>query len=401
MSGTSLDGVDAALVNCTGRGLRTRVHVEAWQTTPYPDALRARLTAACAGRCSPVKLSALNFEVGTVLAAAAVRLIRRQQVSARALTAIASHGQTIVHQPPGRGMTAATLQIGEGAVIAERTGVLTICDFRVADMAAGGQGAPLVPYADYVLLHSPARARAVQNLGGIANVTYLPHRGGLAAVRAFDTGPGNVMIDAAMRRVTKGKQTMDASGAYAARGQASRRLLSWLMAHPFLQRRPPKSADREEFLGTFFEATLERAKRLGLRSEDLVATLTAFTAESIAAAYPAFLPRRDPVREVILGGGGVRNRTLVGMLGERLPGITLRTHEEVGLPSKAKEAIAFAILGDAALQGVPANVPGATGAHPAILGKLCFPPPGGGRMSARRRRGRRAASESGFREQSG
>ncbi len=396
MSGTSLDGIDAALVTCTGRGLRTRVCVEAWRTTPYSAALRERLAAACAGDCTPAQLAALHFEVGAALAAAARDLMRGQRVAARALTAIASHGQTIAHLPP-----AATLQIGAGAVIARRTGVLTVCDLRSADMAAGGQGAPLVPYADYVLLHSPAQARAVQNIGGIANVTYLPRRGGLAAVRAFDTGPGNVLIDAAMGAISRGRQTMDTGGVVAARGQVSRRLLTWLMAHPFLVRRPPKSADRGDFLGAFFDRAIERAERLGLRDDDLVATLTAFTAESIAAAYRAFLPRRDPVREVVLGGGGALNATLCRMLTERLPGIALRTHEDVGLPSQAKEAIAFAILGDATLQGLPANVPGATGGRPAILGSICCPPPGRGTMAAKRRRRRRSAAETGIREQSG
>ena len=399
MAGTSLDGIDAALVTCTGRGMRTRVRVEGWATTPYSGALRGRLAAGCAGDSTPADLACLNVEVGEAFAAAARALMRAHRIRPRDLAAIASHGQTITHVRRDGPRGPATLQIGEGAIIAARTGVLTVCDFRVADLAAGGEGAPLIPYADYLLLHSRTRTRAVQNIGGIANVTYLPRRGGLDAVVAFDTGPGTIMIDAAVQLVTEGRRVFDAEGALAARGQVSRRLLTWLMGHPFLRRRPPKSADREEFRGAFFREALRRAERLDLVPADVVLTLTAYTAETIALAYRQFLPRRDPVTEVIVGGGGAQNPTLVRLLVARLPGVRVQPHEAVGLPTGAKEAVAFAVLGDATLQGLPANVPSATGGTPALLGKLCLPPPRRRGRRALRGRGGGVANEPPFREQ--
>jgi anhydro-N-acetylmuramic acid kinase len=279
------------------------------------------------------------------------------------------------------------------------TGVTTVADFRVGDMAAGGQGAPLVPYADWALFTHPTRARIVQNIGGIGNLTFLPPRAELDDVVAFDTGPGNMLIDAVVAQLTGGRMIFDRDGRLAARGTVSERLLGNMMSHPYLAKRPPKTTGREEFGEEYVRHIMEWAGRshhgkpvpkIGaerqfrptgkgrerLRDEDIVATATAFTAASIANAYERFVfPELDAGRrsalQVILGGGGAKNPTLRRMLAERLGGAELLTHEDFGLANAAKEALAFAILAHETLLGHPGNVPAATGARrPVVLGKI-------------------------------
>ncbi len=228
-----------------------------------------------------------------------------------------------------------------------------------------------MPYADWVLFTDPRRDRAVQNIGGIANVTYLPAGATLAEVRAFDTGPGNMLIDGAVRRFTAGAESCDRGGARAAAGRVDPGLLAWLMSHPFLSQPPPRSTGREAYGEEFLSQVLARAASRGLGEAEILATLTAYTATSIAAAYRRWLPRLP--EEMILGGGGVHNATLLRMIADELPTVRLRTHAEFGIPDDAKEALAFALLGNEALLGVPANVPGATGGQPAILGQVAFP----------------------------
>jgi anhydro-N-acetylmuramic acid kinase len=266
-----------------------------------------------------------------------------------------------------------TLQIGEPSVIAERTGLTTVADFRPRDVAAGGQGAPLVPYADYFLFHDARKNRAVQNIGGIANVTYLPAGGRPADTLAFDTGPGNMMIDRAASLATGARAPYDAGGRIAARGHVNQKLLAELMRHPYLRRRPPKSTGREMFGTPLTDRLHERARRAGIPPADLVATVTAFTAASIADAYRRFLP--GAVDEVILCGGGSRNPTLVAALGERLAPARVLLTDDFGIDADAKEAVSFAILAWATIRGEANNVPSATGARrPVVLGKIV---PGG------------------------
>ena len=277
--------------------------------------------------------------------------------------------QTIYHAVDADAPVKSTLQIGEAAVIAARTGVTTVADFRVADVAAGGQGAPLVSYVDWLLLRHPTLTRAVQNIGGIANVTYLPPGDSPAGVIAFDTGPGNMLMDDAVRRVTEGTQTYDHGGILASQGQIDQELLAEWMAHPYLAQSPPKTTGREQFGASYGARVWAQAQRRGLRANDIVATLTALTAASIADAYRRFLPRMPD--QVILGGGGANNPTLVHMLQQHLAPARVTSHETVGLPSDAKEAVAFAVLAYEAIHGRPGNLPTCTGAGTrTILGKI-------------------------------
>ena len=377
MSGTSADGIDAVVAEISGSGSGLRARVVAHMHRAFAPALRRRILDVCLhGTVS--EICELNFVLGEHFARAALASIRQAKLRPGEITAIGSHGQTIHHLPNAR--TPSTLQIGEAAVIVERTGITTVADFRVRDMAAGGQGAPLVPYADWALFTDALRPRIVQNIGGIGNLTFLPARAELADVIAFDTGPGNMVMDALVSRATRGRQTFDRNGLGAARGRVSEKLLAEMMSHPFLRRRPPKTTGREEFGEPFIRRVLASAKRLRLRDEDVIATATAYTAATIAAAYRRFVfPRLTPSAlgklQIILGGGGAKNPVLRRMLSQRLGTGELLTHEDFGIANAAKEALAFAILARETLLGRPANVPNATGARRAVvLGKII---PGG------------------------
>jgi anhydro-N-acetylmuramic acid kinase len=379
MSGTSADGIDAALVEIESGAGNGRVTLRAFVCVPWEAELQAAILDACRPDMPLPQLTALNYRLGEAFAEAARAVAEAAGVPLSEVNAIASHGQTVWHQPTpitlaGVAVTG-TLQIGEPAVIAARTGCRVVADFRAADMALGGQGAPLVPFADYTLFSTATETRAVQNLGGIANVTFLPAGGTLDDVLAFDTGPGNILLDALTRRVTEGALAFDADGALAARGQVSSALLAAFLAHPYFALPPPKSTGREAFGAAFAERFFQSAQAQSLSPADTLATATALTAETVARAYRDWLLPRAAVRTVILGGGGVHNGTLVRMLAERLAPARLTTHAEFGLPDDAKEAVAFALLAYETLLGHPSNVPAATGARgPAILGKIALPP---------------------------
>ena len=387
MSGTSADGIDAALVEVEGAplvgqvsDLPLRVRLLHYLAVPYEAALREEIFACFRPQTGTVeRICRLNFALGEAFAAAALRCIAAAGLSPADVHLIGSHGQTIYHAVDASSPVKSTLQIGEAAVIAHHTGITTVADFRVADVAAGGQGAPLVSYVDWLLFRHRQRRRAVQNIGGIANVTYLPPKSQIANRKspipvldeplAFDTGPGNMLIDYAAGRATEGAWPCDRDGALAAQGKVDERLLAELMAHPYLQLPPPKTTGREQFGVQFGAEVWERAKALVLRDEDIVATLTAFTAASIADAYRRFLPQMPD--EVILGGGGARNPTLRAMLRERLAPARLLTHEDLGFSSQAKEALAFAVLAYEAIHGRPGNLPSCTGAsRRVVLGKI-------------------------------
>ncbi len=373
MSGTSADGIDAVVVEISGRGHDLRVRLVAHRQQSFSEKLRRHILDVCL-HGHVAEICELNFLLGEHFARAALAVIRQAGLQPGDIAVIGSHGQTIHHLP--RAKTPATLQIGEPSVIAERSGVTTVADFRVRDMAAGGQGAPLVTYVDWALQTDPVRPRILQNIGGIGNLTFLPPRARLDQVFAFDTGPGNMVIDAVVASLSSGRLSYDRNGRWAARGTVSGKLLAELMAHPYFRRRPPKTTGREEFGEPFVRTLLASARRLRLRDADIVSTVTAFTAASIADAYERFVfPRLTPAErhqlQIILGGGGTKNAALRRMLSNRIAPVSLLTQDDLGNSNAAKEALAFAILAHQTLHGVPANVPSATGARrPVVLGKI-------------------------------
>jgi anhydro-N-acetylmuramic acid kinase len=314
-----------------------------------------------------------NFVLGELFADAIIKLSKKSGISLDSIDLVGSHGQTIYHNPLGKRyrktIIRSTLQIGEPSVIAERTGITTVADFRPRDMAAGGEGAPLVPYADYILFGHNKLSRAVQNIGGIANVTFLPSCCGQDDIVAFDTGPGNMVIDGIVRLISGGRRRFDSGGQMAAQGTVNKRFLNEMLKHPFLKRRPPKSTGREEFGISFANKIYKQAKDKGITDSDVVATVTALTARSIARVYHEFLAAVPD--EVILCGGGSRNNTLVEMLRSELPDAKMLSTDDFGISVDAKEAVSFAILAWATIQGLTNNVPGVTGAdRPVIMGKI-------------------------------
>lgn len=376
MSGTSADGIDAALVELDGAPPRLRWRIVHLASTPYPPDLRAKVFACFRPESGTVnRLCALNFALGRAFADAALACIHAAGLQPSDVQLIGSHGQTLWHIPTGR--DASTLQLGEATIIAERTGITTISNFRARDMAAGGQGAPLVAYVDTLLFSHPARTRTALNIGGIANFTYLSPYSPLPPLSvesevgsgerafAFDTGPGNMLIDDAVRRLTGDTQHYDRDGAIAARGRVHDGLLAELMMHPYLAQRPPKTTGRETFGAQFGEQVWQRGTALGLSGEDIVATLTMFTAASIAQAHRTFLPRLPD--EVIVSGGGTRNAVLMHFLAQALAPARVRTSDELGMPAEAKEAVAFAVLAYETWHGRPGNLPAATGARRTVV----------------------------------
>lgn len=373
MSGTSADGIDAAVVELLGAPPRLEWRVLGYAHFPHPPNLREEIFACFRPETGSVdRLCSLNFALGEAFAAAAIHAAEQAGLDIQQVDLIGSHGQTVWHIPTGE--HASTLQIGEPAVIAERTGRVVVSNFRTRDMAAGGQGAPLVAYVDRILLAHDEKRRAVQNIGGIANVTYLPKIGDDRPAFAFDTGPGNMLIDAMAARVSGGRLTCDLDGQLATGGKVHAGLLSEWMQTPYLHRQPPKTTGRELFGQPFADGAWARARQLNLTPADLLATVTAFTAESIAQAYARFLPAQPD--EVILSGGGAKNPALVEMLAQRLAPARLLASDEIGMPMEAKEAIAFAVLAYESWHNRPGNLPEATGARqPVILGNFTPAPP--------------------------
>jgi len=370
MSGTSADGVDVAVVDIGRRGIK----LLAFDTFPFAPRLQRRILDLCDPASARVEdVCHLNFVLGEVFASALIKLAKRSRIPLESIDLVGSHGQTICHIPEGRRFgrrkIRSTLQIAEPCVVAERTGITTVADFRPRDVAGGGEGAPLVPLADHVLFSHKRLNRAVQNIGGIANVTYLPAGCDVGEIVAFDTGPGNMIIDYVAGRTSGGRRRCDRGGAMAARGRVDDALLAELMGHGFLRRRPPKSTGREQFGRTFAEDVYRRARKRGVGPLDILATVTAFTAASIADAYRRLLP--GGVDEAILCGGGAHNRTLASMLQERLCPVRVTTTDEFGISVDAKEAVSFAILAAHTIRGAEGNVPAATGARcGVILGKI-------------------------------
>lgn len=362
LSGTSADGTDAALCELSGWGERTRLHTLTFVTTPFDRALRERIFRVA--EADATELTDLDVLLGEAFATAAREVAVAAGVPLAEVDLIGSHGQTAVHHPRSAGRLGSTLQIGEAAVIAERTGCPVVSDFRVRDVAAGGEGAPLVPLVDHLLFRKPGVRRALQNIGGIANVTLVGDR--LEDLVAFDNGPGNMPLDAVARAASNGAEAFDAGGRRAARGRIDAALLAELHAHPYLTQPPPKSTGRETFGKDFVYPLLHR---YGGRLDDLLATLTRFVAEAIARSYREVLPA--PPQEVFVSGGGALNPTLMGHLEALLAPIPVTTTATMGVDPEAKEAIAFAVLANETLFGRPGNLPSVTGAAgPRVLGKI-------------------------------
>ncbi|HJY86244.1 MAG TPA: anhydro-N-acetylmuramic acid kinase [Candidatus Acidoferrales bacterium] len=373
MSGTSADGIDVALVEITGAGFDLQFALLGHEHFAYPKQVRrVVLNAMNAGRASVADLSRLNFLLGELYAEA----VHKTQGRARARIELAGcHGQTIYHQGQATEYAghkiACTWQTGEGSVIAARLGVPVVSDFRPADMAAGGKGAPLVPILDYAVFRDRRVGRIVQNIGGIANLTAIAPAAGPEGVMAFDTGPGNMVIDQLMQALFH--KPYDRNGEVAASGTILKPLLEQLLRQPYFRRRPPKTAGREEFGREYVKALLGR--RRGAAKEDLIATATALTAGSIARAIKTFVAPKGSYSEHIVSGGGSRNKTLVRMLEEQTAplGLKLRHSDDLGVPSQAKEAIAFALLAYQTWHRRPGNIPSATGAKKAVvLGKVSY-----------------------------
>lgn len=370
MSGTSVDGIDAALVRIEGHGPTSRIEFLATRETPWPDDMRARIFSAFNGRAE--ELCLLHAELGRHFARAAIEVAETADLAHDAIDFIASHGQTVHHVPPDRRpgqpvRRGAGLQLGDGDVIAAETGCVTLTDFRSSDLAAGGDGAPLVPLFDCYILGDASLTRAVGNIGGIANITLAASDPAQAI--AFDTGPGNALIDA-VAHAADATARCDYNGALAARGTVNEELLAELLAHPYFARKPPKSTGRELFGEEFVMGLLRRTERS--RLPDLAATLTELTARTLVEGV-----RRLPgpgVRELILSGGGVHNPVLMMAIRRNAREIAVRVLDELGIPGDFKEAAAFALIANETLHGAAGNVPAATGAsRPAVLGKISLP----------------------------
>ena len=371
MSGTSADSIDAACVRLEGAPPRLNWELLSFVTLPISQQMRKDIFAAFRPETGTVdKLCQLNFTLGEAFAQASLAAVQAANLTPAQVDFIGSHGQTVWHIPPNsEDGVASTLQLGNPAVIAERTGITVVSDFRSRDMAAGGQGAPLVPFVDKLLLSHESRSRAVQNIGGIGNVTWLP-AGGAGEAFGFDTGPGNMLLDRAAEVLTQGKLQCDLDGKLAFAGTVQQELLQkWMDEEPYFTRKPPKSTGRELFGVQRCHRYLEEME--GMSKEDILATLTAFTARSTAEAYKNFLPALPD--EVLLCGGGARNPAIAAMLQKELPASRIGKTEDAGLPGDSKEAVAFAVLGYETMNRRPGNLPAATGASgPVVLGSITY-----------------------------
>ena len=381
MSGTSVDGVDAALVEISGTDSEPKVKLLAFENKPYPPQVREKIFSLFTPANATVdKVGYMNFLLGEIYAKSALSVIEKAGMKPEEIDVIGSHGQTIWHAPipesPDGIPVAYTVQIGEGSVIAERTGILTVSDFRVADMAAGGQGAPLVPFSEYLLYRREKETILLQNIGGIGNMTVMPAGAKSRDVFAFDTGPGNMIIDAVISAVTGGEKTYDAGGETAAKGKVCNALLDILKEEPYYRQPLPKTTGREHFGVQYTEKILSWWKENPIPLEDLLATVTDLTAYSIADAYERYVLPKYRASEIIVGGGGSYNATLLRFMKERFAphGVAVRTQEDLGLSSDAKEAVAFALMADCCMRGKANTLPSVTGAeHPAVMGKISQP----------------------------
>jgi anhydro-N-acetylmuramic acid kinase len=371
MSGTSLDGIDVAIIDISGSGFKAKINVLTSHSVPYPKKIREALLAVSNTSALTGDISRLNFLLGELYVEALEETAERAEIPLNTVKLIGCHGQTIFHEGQGSQFlgkkVASTFQIGESSIISERTGIDVISNFRERDIAAGGKGAPLVPYLDYMLMRHRGRGRVAINIGGIANLTAIPPNTNTDRVIAFDTGPGNMVIDQLVSRITQGGLTFDRDGNMAAAGVIDVKLLAKLLRDKYFRAKPPKTAGREQYGAEFVTKLLDTE----LSSEDLIATATAVTAESIALGVRNFVLTEMRVDEVFVSGGGTHNPTLMRMLRKALDPIPVMETTEVGLDVDAKEAIAFAVMAYETAHSRPSNVPMATGAkRSVVLGKI-------------------------------
>lgn len=382
MSGTSVDGIDAALVEIGGTDEAPEVRLVAFEDRPWPEEVRRQIFPLFRPETATVdKIGYMNFLMGEIYAQSVSSVVEKAGLTLADIDLIGSHGQTIWHAPEVCGKDGFpvrfTVQIGEGSVIAARTGVPTVSDFRVADMAVGGQGAPLVPFSEYLLYRRPGETILLQNIGGIGNMTVLPGDEGPEAVYAFDTGPGNMIIDAVVSALTGGAKTYDAGGAMAAEGRVDEALLAMLQQDPYYDMPLPKTTGRELFGVQYVGKILDYQRAHGLSDADVLATVTDLTAWSITDGYARYVLPRRQAAELVVGGGGSYNATLLGFLRTRFApyGVEVRTQEDLGWSSDAKEAVAFALMADCCVREKPNVLPSVTGAKAAaIMGKISLPP---------------------------
>ena len=380
MSGTSVDGIDAALTEVSGDGYAVRAKLIRGVTHPYSDNVRSRILDLCADR--PISLSALA-ELDDTITWHFIQAIQALEIDLSTVDLIGSHGQTLHHRPPalqkGNKQLGHTLQLGRGDLIAQATRCPTVSNFRVADMALGGEGAPLVPIVDACLLSQPDRDLAVQNIGGIGNVTYLPpwKEKAIASklpegIKGWDTGPGNALIDWAVTYFSQGQKTYDEGGEWGAAGKPSQSLIDQWLRHSFFLLPPPKSTGRELFGAAYARKCWQEAQQTGLSEADFIATLTDFTAATIELSYRQFLPKIP--QEILIGGGGSRNAYLMKKIQQRLPEAAINSTNAKELDAEYKEAIAFAILAYWRIHNIPGNLPSVTGAsRRCLLGELWEP----------------------------
>lgn len=373
MSGTSADGIDAALTEITGCGTSTKVKQLGFVSIPFADEIRERILKVVNGHFGGTEeICLLSFLLGRLFTEACFAVCEVSGVSPSDIDLVGSHGQTVWHIPVAQKYLGydvrGTLQIGEASLINEAFGCPVVSDFRVRDMAAGGLGAPLVPYTEFLLYRDPERNVALQNIGGIGNITWLPKDCALSDVFAFDTGPGNMVMDQIVARLTDGKLRFDDGGRLAAAGSVNEKLLAWMLQDDYLTAPLPKTTGRERYGIPYVEELLQKADAFGVSLQDTLSTATMFTARCIAAGTEHFPARPD---RLIVGGGGSLNPTLMAMIGQVLPGTEVLRNEDLGYDSEAKEAVAFAVLANETIAGLPSNAPGATGASkPVVLGKI-------------------------------
>jgi anhydro-N-acetylmuramic acid kinase len=381
MSGTSADGIDVALARISGAPPNLSAKLLGHTSVKFPPALRKEiLCVAEQHSITAGALSQLNFRLGELFASAAIAACRHFRVPLSKIALIGSHGQTIFHQGKPVNFlglpTASTLQIGEPAIIAARTGITTVGDFRSADIALGGQGAPLVPYVDYLLYRHPKLGRVSLNLGGIANITVLLRAAKPQQVFAFDTGPANMLIDALVSHFTRGRLRFDNNARLAMQGRSLPALLDDLLRDPYLKLAPPKSTGREYYGHAYLKKLLALGRRHRAKPNDLIRAATIFTALSVVDALNRFVLPKTKIHQLIVSGGGAHNPLILAQLSAALPGIEVLPPVHLGIPEDAKEAFAFALLAYETFHQRPVNLPSATGARgPAILGKISYAPP--------------------------
>ena len=378
MSGTSVDGIDAALVEITTNSDTAIIKLCAFENLPFEAGIRKKIFELFDVKTSTVdKIGYMNFLLGELFAQAALSIIEKAGYKTSDIDFIGSHGQTIFHNPrlineDGYDIRY-TVQIGEGAVIAARTGIPCVSDFRVADMAVGGQGAPLVPFTEYLLYRNPKKNVLLQNIGGIGNITVIPSGEDKSRIFAFDTGPGNMVIDGLVQKLYNGRLRYDDGGKIAERGAVNSEMLELLKSEKYFNIEPPKSTGRELFGTQYVEFVHDYMKRHDMSNEDGIATVTCLTAWSIAEAYRKYIKPKCKADYIVLGGGGSYNRTLVDFISEEMGKGEVRTYtqEELGYSSDAKEAVAFALLADYTVAARANSIPGVTGAsREAVLGKI-------------------------------